>query len=226
MMARLNIFQFLNKYVNLVLYKLVAIVCIFPLEEKHPNSNPGGEGIGNASTIDIWKDPWIPRNYTRKVADLINPATGTWDEQLVRDIFWEEDAKIILSIPLFEDMEDFPAYFQWNHLMLWASKLGIKQMELMHHPLLMMKVALTGRKYRDWMWQIRWKCLFGSWPTIPCKLKWIFPKEALISILYARFANDLMKTLAICSSSARICNCVGGSLTLKRWDMSVITSIC
>ena len=61
MMARLNIFQFLNKYVNLVLYKLVAIVCIFPLEEKHPNSNPGGEGIGNASTIDIWKDPWIPR---------------------------------------------------------------------------------------------------------------------------------------------------------------------
>jgi len=33
--------------------------------------------------------------------------------------------------------------------MLWASKLGIKQMELMHHPLLMMKVALTGRKYRD-----------------------------------------------------------------------------
>jgi hypothetical protein len=33
-----------------------------------------------------------------------------WDEQLVKDTFWEEDAKIILSIPLFEDMEDYVAW--------------------------------------------------------------------------------------------------------------------
>uniref|UniRef100_A0A453F9N7 Uncharacterized protein n=1 Tax=Aegilops tauschii subsp. strangulata TaxID=200361 RepID=A0A453F9N7_AEGTS len=67
------------------------------------------------------KDPWIPRNFTRrvitprrgsileKVADLINPITGSWDEQLITETFWEEDAKFILSIPLFEDTEDFPA---------------------------------------------------------------------------------------------------------------------
>lgn len=78
--------------------------------------------IGNGDIVNTWKDPWIPRNSTRriitprrgsileKVADLINPVTGFWDEQLIRDTFWEQEAKFILSIPLFEDMEDFQAW--------------------------------------------------------------------------------------------------------------------
>jgi hypothetical protein len=65
--------------------------------------------IGDGSAVNIWNDPWIPRNSTRriitprrgsilqKVAELINPATGYWDEQMIKDIFWEEDARIILS---------------------------------------------------------------------------------------------------------------------------------
>uniref|UniRef100_A0A0A8ZPW8 Reverse transcriptase zinc-binding domain-containing protein n=1 Tax=Arundo donax TaxID=35708 RepID=A0A0A8ZPW8_ARUDO len=97
--------------------------------------------IGNGSSVDIWRDPWIPRNHTRKVitsrcgsvlqkvADLISPIIGSWDEQLVKDIFWEEDAEIILSMPLFDDMENFPAWYpdpKGLFLVKSAYALGIK----------------------------------------------------------------------------------------------------
>jgi hypothetical protein len=54
-----------------------------------------GVGVG----LNIWKDPWIPRGSSRRpctprghtilseVADLIDPYTGQWDVQLVRDSF-------------------------------------------------------------------------------------------------------------------------------------------
>jgi hypothetical protein len=37
--------------------------------------------------------------------------TGQWGVQLVRDTFWEQDAEIIMSMPLREDYEDYPAWF-------------------------------------------------------------------------------------------------------------------
>jgi hypothetical protein len=46
------------------------------------------------------------------VSDLIDPVAGTWDELLVRDIFWEMDAKLILSIPMRVEQEDFLAWHQ------------------------------------------------------------------------------------------------------------------
>jgi hypothetical protein len=44
-----------------------------------------------------------------KVAELIDPNTGTWDSQLVRDIFWEENATNIRSIPTRFDRDDYIA---------------------------------------------------------------------------------------------------------------------
>jgi hypothetical protein len=70
--------------------------------------------VGNGNFINIWRDPWIPRRDTikvitprgtsilHKVSELINPIIEAWDEQLVRDTFWAEDANIILiSLALF-----------------------------------------------------------------------------------------------------------------------------
>jgi len=48
------------------------------------------------------------------VAELIDPRTGTWDSQLIRDIFWEEDAANVLSIPVRVDREDFIAWHYDN----------------------------------------------------------------------------------------------------------------
>jgi hypothetical protein len=44
------------------------------------------------------------------VDELIDPITGSWDEALVRDIFWEEDAECILCIPVHEGMDDLVAW--------------------------------------------------------------------------------------------------------------------
>jgi hypothetical protein len=78
--------------------------------------------IGNGMDTCIWTDDWIPRDQQRRpytprgnslltrVNELIDPATGQWDEQLVREIFWEEDAEHILSIPVHEGIDDIVAW--------------------------------------------------------------------------------------------------------------------
>jgi hypothetical protein len=41
---------------------------------------------------------------------IIDPTTGSWDEALVRETFWQEDADCILSIPVHEGMNDIAAW--------------------------------------------------------------------------------------------------------------------
>jgi hypothetical protein len=78
--------------------------------------------VDDGSSIDIWNDPWLPRDWSRKpitqrgqnvstnVAELIDPVTGTWDLLLVNDIFCLQDAQIILALPVHEDIEDLWAW--------------------------------------------------------------------------------------------------------------------
>lgn len=78
--------------------------------------------IGSGVKIHIWDDLWIPRAWTcrpctprgrvlmHKVSDLINPITGTWDEDLVWSIFCVEDAKLIMAMPVFAEWEDHLAW--------------------------------------------------------------------------------------------------------------------
>jgi len=51
-------------------------------------------------------------NIISDVSELINPVTDDWDQQLVRDIFWEEDQKIILALPL---NENWPNLLAWHY---------------------------------------------------------------------------------------------------------------
>jgi hypothetical protein len=82
--------------------------------------------IGDGENIKVWADPWIPRGTTRRptavrgqsiistVSELLNPITDTWDEELIRDIFIEEDTSHILAIPLRQGMEDCIAWHYDN----------------------------------------------------------------------------------------------------------------
>lgn len=74
--------------------------------------------IGDGTQVNAWTDPWLPRGSTRrpiahqglaivsKVHELINPVTESWDEELVKELFTHDDARVILAIPLKSDMED------------------------------------------------------------------------------------------------------------------------
>jgi hypothetical protein len=78
--------------------------------------------IGNGEKVKIWDDPWVPvlwnprisiptnGNLLERVADLISPITGTWDEQLVVDTFSESKARMILSMLVSDTVEDFIAW--------------------------------------------------------------------------------------------------------------------
>jgi hypothetical protein len=41
---------------------------------------------------------------------LINPITGSWDEELVRQIFVPQDINLILATPVHVDLEDLVAW--------------------------------------------------------------------------------------------------------------------
>jgi hypothetical protein len=41
-----------------------------------------------------------------RVSELIDPQTGNWDGELIRDIFWEDDVQHILAIPIKHGRED------------------------------------------------------------------------------------------------------------------------
>ena len=73
--------------------------------------------VGDGTKINVWDDPWIPGGDTRRprshqghspitrVAELLDPVTGGWDEALVNDLFQSEDAKAILSISICDGTE-------------------------------------------------------------------------------------------------------------------------
>jgi hypothetical protein len=78
--------------------------------------------VGDGSQISIWSDPWLPKgpkrtpssrqpnNLITKVSELIDPVSGCWDIQLVRQTFCASEAADILSIPIVDETDDFLAW--------------------------------------------------------------------------------------------------------------------
>jgi hypothetical protein len=73
--------------------------------------------VGDGCNLNIWKDPWILRDFSRKpitprdatlitrVSKLIDPVVSGWEYELVNEIFWPEDAELILALPVHEGRE-------------------------------------------------------------------------------------------------------------------------
>ena len=49
-------------------------------------------------------------NLLQHVSELLDPATGQWDERLVQDTFCADDARYILQMPLREGVLYFIAW--------------------------------------------------------------------------------------------------------------------
>lgn len=73
--------------------------------------------VGNGSTIYILEDPWLPLEQEAYV-QTDNPSLqnqmvaslrdehGSWDLNLIMDVFDSRDANVILSIPLNYETQD------------------------------------------------------------------------------------------------------------------------
>lgn len=76
--------------------------------------------LGDGCNINIWNDPWLPREWSRRPKTprgqnlvtqvIIDPLTGDWDREMVRDIFWEDDVKLILALPIHENRSNVLAW--------------------------------------------------------------------------------------------------------------------
>jgi len=83
--------------------------------------------VGDGNNLHIWQDPWLPRGVFRRpitprgaclltyVSELINPSSWDWDVELVKRIFWEEDVKVILALPVHEGRDNLIAWHYDNH---------------------------------------------------------------------------------------------------------------
>jgi ribonuclease HI len=127
------------------------------------------------------------------VADLINPITGSWDEDLIRQNFWTVDVTRILEIPLSPTgMEDFVAW-HWTKSGLftvrsayhaeWEYQFG------RHNP----NVMDIGGSRGDDVWKKLW-CLH-----LPAKIK-IFGWRLLHGLIpcYGVLANRHIGTSSQC----------------------------
>jgi hypothetical protein len=66
---------------------------------------------------DFSRKPITPRgpNLLSEVAELMDPYTGSWDVALVRDCFWEEDAELILALPVHQGRDNTLAWHFDKH---------------------------------------------------------------------------------------------------------------
>jgi hypothetical protein len=84
--------------------------------------------VGTGERIIIWNNPWISSRPSRmitsprqnlvytKVCELINPYTGTWDEDILNNLFNYMDVRRILWIPLHSHgFDDFIARGATKH---------------------------------------------------------------------------------------------------------------
>jgi hypothetical protein len=49
-------------------------------------------------------------NIITRVEELIDPNTGKWDVELVKQTFWPQDVNCILAIPTHAELEDIRAW--------------------------------------------------------------------------------------------------------------------
>jgi hypothetical protein len=80
--------------------------------------------VGNGESINIWTDKWIPQSQDRmvitprggtvytKVSELIDPSTGSWDLQLLNEIFLSVDVGRIIQIPI--NIQGFDDFIAWS----------------------------------------------------------------------------------------------------------------
>lgn len=178
--------------------------------------------IGNGKSVKIWRDPWLQREFSRRlitvkrncrlkwVAELIR-EDGTWDTDKISQYFWSMDVEEILKIRLpYREVEDF---ISWS-----PDKYGRFSVRSAYH--LAVRLAsrdegssssILGAKKS---WDLIWKC------DIPHKVKifaWKVATNCLATMENKKKRNlEVNDTCAICDREREdighaLCRCMHAS---------------
>jgi hypothetical protein len=125
--------------------------------------------VGNGASINVWKDPWVARegspyvispknnNLIDQVADLINPASGDWDEELVRDCLWNVDVVHVLKMPIRGNLDDC-----WAWRLDQKGLFSVKSAYWLHRSLFEKKGCSSGTQVlpdvASFCWNDIWRC--------------------------------------------------------------------
>jgi hypothetical protein len=126
--------------------------------------------VGDGASITVCEDNWIPRNGAQrplgrreeggpsKVQDLIIPEGGAWDEEKVRQYFFDIDANDILRTPV--GRPGCADYRAWNF-----TKNGLFSVKLAYHLAVQRKRDASGsveasnstREHKGWLdlWDVQ-----------------------------------------------------------------------
>ncbi|TVU37137.1 hypothetical protein EJB05_10434, partial [Eragrostis curvula] len=125
--------------------------------------------VGPGSSIDIWKDNWIPgidslkprvrldEAQVGKVNELFIPGTRVWNEALVKESFISMDAEEILKVkPAIHGATDFFAWaFEKNGYYSVRSAYRVLKKEAEQHQILKENAGATSDE-SHW-WKVLWK---------------------------------------------------------------------
>ncbi|KAL0458885.1 UNVERIFIED_CONTAM: hypothetical protein Slati_0515700 [Sesamum latifolium] len=141
--------------------------------------------IGSGHSVDVWKDPWIPRKpsfrviipnasnvQNLQVSALIRQESREWDLEVLNTLFWPEDREVIQQIPLSSFSE--PDFLIWHY-----SSNGLFSVRSAYH-LALSEMSQEGTsceclELRN-LWKTIWQC------KVPNKVK-IFSWRAILNIL-------------------------------------------
>lgn len=168
--------------------------------------------MGDGSSINLWKDPWIPRSGSRhpitprgnmlldKVSDLIDPSSGQWDEEMIKKCMWAVDAKQILQIALVQDREDTWAW-HYDPKGMFSVKSAYKVYQMLDEPKGSSSGGTTSHQVSKFSWNTIW-----SAPCPPNVRQFLWriahdslPHRASIVILYAKYDSGWTTTEPIVS---------------------------
>jgi hypothetical protein len=181
--------------------------------------------VGNGDSIQIWKDPWIPSSpdwkivsprgacILTKVAELIDPISGRWDEEIIQSNFHPIDVQRILQIPL--HINAFSAYHvEWKHQFNGFT----------------CRSLITSTSLNNPTWKILWKLDVPAKVKIYCwrimhgvlPLKSILLKRHIGTTSTCPICNseeeDVMHMVFKCPGAANIWRGLGLKITLlRRW---------
>lgn len=83
------------------------------LKKRKNNNNNIRWRVGDGASIRVWEDPWLPSNTSPfvkspmadhnsniKVADLFNQGKTSWEDNLLVNLFNQQEVNLIKSIPI------------------------------------------------------------------------------------------------------------------------------